>query len=96
MTLSPQSPIPQDNQLECEGGIPSSTSSTVLPTDWQYEATVEVVESIIAQIESGDLELADIFEQFGVAVQHLQDCEVFLNHHRQQVDILVETLMDES
>ncbi|NER01066.1 MAG: exodeoxyribonuclease VII small subunit [Cyanothece sp. SIO2G6] len=65
-----------------------------LPPDWRYESTVAQVEAIIAQIEAGELELADIFEQFGMAVQQLQDCEAFLKHHRQQVDILVETLTD--
>ena len=63
--------------------------------DWQYESTVETVETIIKNIESGDMELAAIFDQFAIAIQHLQDCEHFLQHHRQQVDLLVETLTDD-
>ncbi|MGK7890239.1 MAG: exodeoxyribonuclease VII small subunit [Leptolyngbyaceae cyanobacterium] len=112
MTSSAQLPIPQDNQQDNQPeqaqatGVPvplpaavtpsHSVSMEDLPSDWQYESAVARVEAIIAQIEAGNLELADIFEQFGMAVKHLQDCEAFLSHHRQQVDILVETLADES
>jgi len=72
-----------------------SSAITNLPEDWRYESSIMQVETIIEQIETGELELAEIFEQFAIAVQHLQDCDAFLNHHRRQVDILVETLTDE-
>ncbi|MGF1516055.1 MAG: exodeoxyribonuclease VII small subunit [Elainellaceae cyanobacterium] len=64
------------------------------PTDpgWNYEATVAEVEHIINQIEAGELELADVFSQFSAAAERLQQCEAFLGHHRQQVDLLIETL----
>ncbi|MEM9214635.1 MAG: exodeoxyribonuclease VII small subunit [Cyanobacteria bacterium P01_F01_bin.150] len=64
--------------------------------EWKYESAVETVEDIIKNIESGDMELAAIFDQFAIAVEHLQACETFLKHHRQQVDLLVETLTDEA
>lgn len=63
---------------------------------WQYESAVETVEGIIHNIESGDMELAAIFDQFAIAVEQLQACETFLKHHRQQVDLLVETLTDDA
>ncbi|MEB3210739.1 MAG: exodeoxyribonuclease VII small subunit [Leptolyngbyaceae bacterium] len=72
----------------------SSVSSLSLPEDWNYETTVETIEAIIERIETGEMELADIFDQFAIAVSHLQKCESFLEHHRQQVDVLIETLVD--
>lgn len=78
-------------------GLPSNaaTSGSALPPDWNYEATVTEVEAIISQIEMGELELADVFEQFAIAVEHLRQCETFLTQHQQQVDLLIETLLDE-
>ncbi|MEM7770117.1 MAG: exodeoxyribonuclease VII small subunit [Cyanobacteria bacterium P01_E01_bin.6] len=74
--------------------VSSEESGTSLPDDWNYETTVESIESIIGRIEMGDMELADIFDQFAIAVKHLHQCESFLDHHRQQVDVLIETLTD--
>jgi exodeoxyribonuclease VII small subunit len=64
--------------------------------EWQYETTVAQVESILHLIESGDMDLADVFEQFTVAIGHLQQCEQFLNDRQQQVDLLIETLNDDA
>jgi exodeoxyribonuclease VII small subunit len=65
------------------------------PTDdWRYETVVAEVESIISQIESGELELEDVFEQFTQAVTYLKQCETFLTERQAQVDLLVETLED--
>jgi len=66
-----------------------------LPPNWNYEQTVMQVEAIVAQIESGELELADVFEQFSQAVIHLNQCEMFLREHQQAVDLLIQTLSDE-
>lgn len=63
--------------------------------DWNYEATVTKIEHIIAQIESGELDLADVFDQFATAVEYLNQCETFLTQRQQQMDILIETLMDQ-
>jgi exodeoxyribonuclease VII small subunit len=63
-----------------------------LPDGWQYESTVTELEQIIERIESGELELAEVFEQFAIAIHHLQQCDTFLNHHQQQVDLMIETL----
>ncbi len=60
-----------------------------------YEEKVAAIEKIITNIESGDLELADVFEQFTVAVEHLRQCETFLQQRQQQVDLLIETLKDD-
>jgi exodeoxyribonuclease VII small subunit len=65
------------------------------PQDWSYEQTVAQIEAIITRIELGDLELADVFEQFATAVEHLRECEIFLSRQQRQMDVLVETLMDE-
>lgn len=63
--------------------------------DWNYEETVAEVEAIISRLELGELELADVFEQFTKAVDRLHQCEAFLNHQQQQMDLLVETLLDD-
>lgn len=62
---------------------------------WNYEAAVAEVETIIAAIEAGELELEEVFEQFTAAVEYLHQCETFLQQRQQQVDLLIETLTDE-
>jgi exodeoxyribonuclease VII small subunit len=62
---------------------------------WNYEQTVEQVEATIAKIESGDLDLAQVFDEFAAAVKHLQACEAFLADRQRQMDILIESLKDE-
>ncbi|GEM_PF-764493 len=64
------------------------------PEDWSYEETVTTIETIISQIETGELPIADVFNQFETAVNHLQQCESFLEHHEQKVNVLIETLND--
>lgn len=64
--------------------------------NWNYEETVAKVEEILTRIESGELELADVFEEFSTAVEHLRRCESFLAERQKQVDLLIETLTDES
>jgi exodeoxyribonuclease VII small subunit len=61
---------------------------------WNYEATVAEIEAVIVRIESGELELAEVFSQFEAAVSQLRQCEVFLSERQQQMDLLVETLTD--
>jgi exodeoxyribonuclease VII small subunit len=63
---------------------------------WNYEQAVSEVETIIARIELGELELADVFDQFNAAVQQLRQCEQFLNQQRNRVDLLIETLNERS
>jgi exodeoxyribonuclease VII small subunit len=70
-------------------------SDSQTPQSWSYEQTVAQIEAIITRIELGDLELADVFEQFATAVEHLRECEIFLSRQQRQMDVLVETLMDE-
>lgn len=61
---------------------------------WSYEDTVATVEAIMADLESGQLPLAEVLTQFEQAVQSLQRCEAYLAEKRAQVDILIETLTD--
>ncbi|MFM7448679.1 MAG: exodeoxyribonuclease VII small subunit [Leptolyngbyaceae cyanobacterium] len=63
--------------------------------DWNYEATVQKIEAIMTRIESGELELGQVFDQFAEAVTYLQQCEHFLTQHQQQMDLLIETLTDD-
>jgi exodeoxyribonuclease VII small subunit len=67
-----------------------------LPGNWHYEKTVAEIETIIDQIERGELPLSEVFDQFSIAVEQLRQCEGFLNRQQQQVDLLIETLLDES
>jgi exodeoxyribonuclease VII small subunit len=73
----------------------SSNSKSVEVEVWNYEAKVAEIEGIIARIEGGELELADVFEQFAQAVEYLRECESFLHQRQQQVDLLIETLDDQ-
>lgn len=61
---------------------------------WNYEETVGSVETVLAQLEAGELPLADVFTQFEKAVASLQQCEAYLKAKREQVDLLIETLDD--
>jgi exodeoxyribonuclease VII small subunit len=63
---------------------------------WNYEQTVSRVEEILTRIESGELELADVFDEFSTAVDYLRQCETFLMDRQRQVDLLIETLTDEA
>jgi len=63
---------------------------------WSYTATIDQIEAIVNQIEAGQLELADVFEQFETAVRHLQACESFLSKKQEQLDLLIETLTKET
>jgi exodeoxyribonuclease VII small subunit len=65
-----------------------------LPTDWNYEQTVAQIEVIINRIEVGELELAEIFDQFAIAVEQLRQCETFLDQQKNQMGLLIETLVD--
>ncbi len=62
--------------------------------DWNYETTVSQIETTLNQIERGDLDLADVFEQFTSAIAQLKQCEQFLGDRQQQVDLLIETLTE--
>jgi exodeoxyribonuclease VII small subunit len=75
----------------------AKTNSKASPehTTWKYEAAVAEVESIISRIETGKLELEEVFEQFTQAVEYLQQCEKFLQQRQQQVNLSIETLNDE-
>lgn len=62
---------------------------------WNYEETVTHIEEIIHQIESGDLPLEDVFEQFELAVKSLQQCERFLTQGKARMNLLIESLAEE-
>lgn len=79
--------------------LSSSSNPTTHPgsdPDWSYETTVAQVECMINRIESGNLDLADLFSEFAGAVEYLRQCETFLTQQQQQMDLLIETLTDES
>lgn len=63
--------------------------------DWNYEATVDRIEAIIQQVESGQLPLEQVFEQFSVAVEYLQKCESFLVRGKEQMNLSIELLDDQ-
>lgn len=67
-------------------------ATTPLQESWNYEVAVENVETIIARIEAGELELEEVFEQFAAAVEYLRQCETFLQQRQQQVDLVIKTL----
>jgi exodeoxyribonuclease VII small subunit len=70
----------------------SRSSTKKQPDGWRYEKTVAEVEQIVSQIESGELELEEVFDQFAKAVEYLQQCESFLAERQTKIDLLIETL----
>jgi exodeoxyribonuclease VII small subunit len=72
----------------------SSPSERLQPENWRYESAVAEIETIIGKIESGDLDLEEVFGQFAQAVESLQQCESFLTQRQSQIDLLIETLGD--
>lgn len=81
------------------GGTPhhlsDSSPAAGVPEEWTYETTVKKVEALMTNIESGTLELAEVFDQFADAVAYLRQCEVFLAQRQQQISLLIETLNDD-
>ena len=74
----------------------TSEIGTNIPSDWRYEDTIKEVESIISEIEAGELDLADVFERFADATTYLRQCEVFLAERQGQMELLIEELGDET
>ncbi len=70
-------------------------SEKTLPDNWSYEDTLSQIEDITEQLETGELPLAEVFEQFVDAVSALQQCDQFLQSKQQQASLLIETLVGE-
>ena len=69
--------------------------SQLRQSDWNYEETADRIEAIIDRVESGELPLEEVFEQFAVAVECLQECESFLARGEEQMDLSIELLAAE-
>jgi len=69
--------------------------SQLRQSDWNYEETVDRIEAIIDRVESGELPLEEVFEQFAVAVECLQECEGFLARGKEQMELAIELLAAE-
>lgn len=63
--------------------------------DWNYQKKLAQIESIIAQIEAGKINLEDLFSQVAIASQYLEECEKYLVQEEKKMDVLIETLTDE-
>lgn len=75
--------------------MPSSKNAAALPKDWSYEATLTQIEEITDRLESGDMPLAEVFEQFAEAVSSLKQCDHFLQEKQKEAALLIETLVDQ-
>ncbi|MBE9250990.1 exodeoxyribonuclease VII small subunit [Dolichospermum sp. LEGE 00240] len=73
----------------------NSSIKSMFANGGSYEAKIAEIETIITRIESGELELADVFTEFATAVEYLKECDSFLQQRQQQVDLLIETLQDD-
>ncbi|WP_448562908.1 exodeoxyribonuclease VII small subunit [Trichothermofontia sp.] len=71
---------------------PAAEAEAVPVEPWTYEGAVAQVEAIVNRIESGELDLVDVFTEFAIAVKQLQRCQDFLEQKQQEVDLLIETL----
>ncbi len=63
--------------------------------NWNYEESVKEIEKIIEQIESGELPLEQVFENFALAVKKINQCEKFLDRGKEKMSLLIETLAEE-
>ncbi|MEK0192941.1 exodeoxyribonuclease VII small subunit [Microcoleus anatoxicus] len=70
-------------------------NSPLRQSDWNYEETVDRIEAIIERVESGELPLEQVFEEFSRAVEYLQQCEFFLARGKEKMDLSIEILEDE-
>lgn len=61
---------------------------------WRYEAAIETVETLIQSIESGELGLEEVVDQFQQASETLKTCQSFLREKQAQVDLVIEQLQD--
>ena len=68
--------------------------STPPDNSWHYETAIRDIEITIRRIESGELDLEDVVEQFQAASQTLQTCRTFLQQKQAQVDLVIEQLSD--
>ncbi|MEL6605206.1 MAG: exodeoxyribonuclease VII small subunit [Cyanobacteria bacterium J06614_10] len=73
----------------------TAENTSELPDDWSYEDTLTRIDTITRQLETGDLPLADVFDQFAEAVTALQACDRFLQAKQQQAALMIETLVGE-
>ncbi|MGB7086923.1 MAG: exodeoxyribonuclease VII small subunit [Phormidesmis sp.] len=76
--------------------MPRTKKQPALPENWNYEETLSQIESITHQLETGELPLSEVFDQFTEAVEALQQCDQFLRSKQQQASLLIETLVDEN
>ena len=88
-TSSPQS----SSRSDSEGS--SAKGANKLPDDWNYEQTLNQIENITHQLETGELPLDEVFSQFSEAVHALQQCDQFLQEKQEQASLLIETLVGE-
>ncbi|MEL7501298.1 MAG: exodeoxyribonuclease VII small subunit [Cyanobacteria bacterium J06554_6] len=63
--------------------------------EWNYEGAIASIEQAIDDLETGELPLADVFDQFTQAVKQLQQCDQFLRQKQSEAQLLIETLGDE-
>ena len=74
--------------------MPRAQKAPALPDDWSYEDTITRIEEITTQLETGDMPLATVFEQFSEAVDSLKQCDHFLQAKQKEATLLIETLVD--
>ena len=81
-------------QLYSLTSMPSKKNAPALPEDWSYEETLARIEAITAQLETGEMPLAEVFDQFSEAVSSLNQCDQFLQAKQKAAALLIETLVD--
>ncbi len=74
--------------------MPTTKRTPKQKSPWKYEETVEKIEEIIDQIETGSLDLENVFERFTEATSYLKECDQFLSERQEKIELLIETLGD--
>lgn len=60
-----------------------------------YEKTVREIETIIQEIETGNIPLNLLLDKFNLAGEKLTECETFLAKNKAQMEIFLENLNPE-
>ena len=53
-----------------------------------FEQSLEALEEIVAELEGGDLGLADALEKYEIAARHLQNCQSQLDRAERKIEVL--------
>jgi len=58
----------------------------------RYEVKIAKIESIIQNIEKGQISLEEVFKQYEIAGKLLKECDLFLEQGKENMKLVIEEL----